>query len=76
VAASVADSVGVGVGVGVAASVGSADAVVASEDTTMSVERAELLTALNAIMPPAPPAVSAAVMAPSAFALARAVGVR
>jgi hypothetical protein len=49
--------------------------VVESDELTTVVE--ELLpTWLSATMPPAPPAVSAAAMTPSAFALASAVGVR
>ena len=76
-AAVAADSVAVGVGEGDADSVGSAlGDVVASDDVTICVEEAVLLTWLKATMPPAPPAVSAAATMPSAFAFASAVGVR
>ena len=51
-------------------------ALVESEDVTTCVGDAVLLTWLSAIMPPAPPAVSAAATTPSAFAFATAVGVR
>ena len=69
------DSVCVGVGDvdSVASAVG---ALVASDDVTICVEEAVLLTWLRATMPPAPPAVSAAATMPSAFAFASAVDVR
>jgi len=55
-AAVAADSVAVGVGEGDADSVGSAlGDVVASDDVTICVEEAVLLTWLKATMPPAPP---------------------